>query len=802
MSKFKVLAVALLSVWTLPARFCQGAEEAKAVGSVADTTPTGAATETTATLRRRLSPPAWQIDGRLPKVLRKQPGEVQKASHFDTLGDESQGTSRRNAAQRLKDARKSPLYDAVLGKMRNKQPSTKTITTPTTVHVPGAGKTTQPATTAAPQRPASSKSANKESVSREEPLPAVDSSQSAAEEEETDLLLTAPADSGNNGAAPELETVTPEAEADPEAVVDPMPAPTNDESGHEQPVEIQPESEAPFSIPDGEEAKVHSVMTRSSLVHQLNPSNESAEVPVERMKLTPIEGDGSKTGDDELHLSATPAPDGEPQPVEESPGDILIEDESPVLSVRTRGPKTIAVGKSATYAIEIMNSSAQDAKDVTVTVNIPTWTDVTRHEASAGAARLQPDDRGNTVMQWAVGRLPAEGREALTLDIVPRGSRPFDLAVNWSFNPVHTMAQIQVQEPKLEISVVGPQEILFGETKVYTITVSNPGSGDAENVVLQLLPLIPGDPATGVRQLGVLKAGTRRTVEVELTARQPGRLQIRAEAQADGGLHTRGQQEVLVRRANLEIKVEGPPMKYAGTKARYTVEVTNSGDAMAQDVVALATLPSEARSISATDHATVHEDQLQVQWELGSLRPGSTRRFEVECLLNAAGTNRVDIRTIAAGNLTAIASAETAVESLADLMLVVNDPKGAVATGTDVVYEVRITNRGTKEARDIQVVGYFSEGIEPTSVAGWSAAVSEGQVELETISRLGPGQEMVLKITAQANRPGNHVFRAELSCNNPETRLASEEWTRFYGEPSSIRQADRRQQEGKGAAPQ
>ena len=146
------------------------------------------------------------------------------------------------------------------------------------------------------------------------------------------------------------------------------------------------------------------------------------------------------------------------------------------------------------------------------------------------------------------------------------------------------------------------------------------------------------------------------------------------------------------------------------------------------------------------------------------------------------GANRLDLRTVAAGELSAVASAVTSVESLADLKLMVNDPQGAVAVGAEVTYEVRIVNRGTKAAENVLILGYFSEGIEPIAVRGWRGRMNEGEVVLERIPRLGPGQEMLVKIAAQANRPGDHVFRAELECGDPETKLAVEEWTRFYGD--------------------
>jgi uncharacterized repeat protein (TIGR01451 family) len=269
---------------------------------------------------------------------------------------------------------------------------------------------------------------------------------------------------------------------------------------------------------------------------------------------------------------------------------------------------------------------------------------------------------------------------------------------------------------------------------------------------------------------------------VELTARQTGRLQVRAEATADGGLLCKAQQDVLVRRAVLEVQVEGPSMKYAGTRSRYTVRIMNNGDASAQDVVAMATLPAGAQQIACSEGAAVDTNHAQVEWQLGTLRPGASRVVELECVLMSHGANRLDLRTVAEGDLSAVGSAVTQVESLADLQLMVNDPKGAVAVGAEATYEVRIVNRGTKAAEDILLLGYFSEGIEPIAVRGWRGSISEGEVVLERIPRLGAGQEMLVKIAAQADRPGDHVFRAELKCRDPETKLAQEEWTRFYGD--------------------
>jgi hypothetical protein len=471
---------------------------------------------------------------------------------------------------------------------------------------------------------------------------------------------------------------------------------------------------------------------------------------------------------------------------------LLIENLSPVLAVQTRGPRTIVVGKPAAYVVDVANRSDVAAKDVVVRMNIPQWVEVAQQSPTTGAVEVRPDDSGNGVLSWRVDRLNGRTQEKLMLNLIPRGNRALDLGVTWTFSPARSITQIQVQEPKLQLSVVGPQDVMFGDTKVYTITVSNPGTGDAEDVVLNLLPLVPGERTGGVRKLGTIPAGTRQTMDVELTARQTGRLEVRAEVTGDGGLMARGQQEVLVRRAALEVQVEGPPTKYAGTPAHYAVRVTNTGDAVASEVLVMANLPPGAKDVTSSDGGSFDAGAGQVQWNLGMLRPGASRALELTGTLMSAGENRLDVRSIAAGDLNAVGSAVTQVESLADLKLFVNDPPGAVAVGAEVVYEVRIMNRGTKAAENIQVFGYFSEGIEPLGVAGWKGQLNEGEVIMQVIPRLGAGQEMLLRITAQASRAGDHVFRTELECNEPETKLAVEEWTRFYGDEAPTRQADRR----------
>jgi hypothetical protein len=134
----------------------------------------------------------------------------------------------------------------------------------------------------------------------------------------------------------------------------------------------------------------------------------------------------------------------------------------------------------------------------------------------------------------------------------------------------------------------------------------------------------------------------------------------------------------------------------------------------------------------------------------------------------------------AKGQLQHSKSITTHVVALADLKLEVTDPKGPVAVGKEAVYEVRITNRGSNTAEQVNVVALFSEGIDPVGVEGGQHSIENGRVAFRTIESLPAGREIVFKIRASAKQPGTHVFRAEVLCRELETKLAAEETTRFY----------------------
>jgi uncharacterized repeat protein (TIGR01451 family) len=458
-------------------------------------------------------------------------------------------------------------------------------------------------------------------------------------------------------------------------------------------------------------------------------------------------------------------------------GQSLAAASNAALAVDTSGPKAMTLGKPAIYTITVVNQGVVDAKQVYIAVNLPKHLELSNVSGTAGDAEANDENHAQRLM-WKLDAIPGRGHEKLTLEVIPQTSDPVELAVEWTQAPPSTIASVEVLEPKLAMTLKGPKEVMYGETAVYQIIVANPGTGDAEAVTVNVVSEDASE--ADAKQLGTIAAGQQKTIEVSMTASQAGSMKMHFAARS-GELMTEASEDVLVRREKLEAAITGPALVFAGSEATYTVELANTGDAPASEVLVGVLLPEGSKYLGGI--AAAEEKSGQLIWSAGAVAPGKRMTFEFTCTLNEAGTIEVPLQ-LQSGELITSAAATTKVEAVADLKLTVNDPQGPKPVGEEVIYEVTITNRGTKAARQVAVVVNFSDGIDPISVEGAKAEIGGGQALIDPIASIGAGESVLLKVKAQASKGGSHIFRAEVRCTDPETRLASEQTTRFFGSAS------------------
>ena len=458
---------------------------------------------------------------------------------------------------------------------------------------------------------------------------------------------------------------------------------------------------------------------------------------------------------------------------------MLLTSKQPLIGSRVEGPRQILVGQEATYRVTLENSSDTAARDLTAEVRIPDWAEVVEVTSTSGVVQQSnPQDVG--VLKWELQDLAGRSAQSLLVKLIPRSGKPLNISVQWTIAPISTQTIVEVQEPKLEMTLGGPEEVLYNKAQRYHLTLRNPGTGEAENVVVKLVPPGGDEKLATSHTIGNLSAGSSKEIDLELTAREAGELVMKATATATGGLHTEAIKKVLCHKAELDIDWRGSEEKYAGTEASYYFRIRNPGTADTEPVTVQIKLPNGAKLASASDG--YHHDALTgvVGWQLPGIKAGEAQFLQIRCEVARAGTNRFElIAQTEGGGLRASKEIETNVIAVADLNLDVIDPKGPVAVGETAIYEIHIRNRGTTEAPNVGVVGLFSEGIDPTSVEGAQFTVRDGRVSIHPNS-LPAGEELVLRIRAVATREGTHVFRAEVTCQELDIKLAAEETTKFY----------------------
>jgi len=505
-----------------------------------------------------------------------------------------------------------------------------------------------------------------------------------------------------------------------------------------------------------------------------NPAR-SNPVPADALPTNPMRANPAAAG-----LVPQRAARGEPSAAGAGAPELFTR-QSPSLSAETVGPRRIAVKKEAIYEVTVRNSGPVAAEQVVVVMDLPEWIELVRAETAAGTTESAKGKDASTQLRWRVGRLEAKGRERLLLRIVARQSRPFDLAAKWDYSQPPPSGMIEVQEPKLAIVLQGPREVLFGKGEVFRLEVANVGTGDAENVAIVLTPITPSEkPTSATHQFGGVAAGQKKSIDVELTARQTGDLEIQIEARAEGGVHAALTEKILVRRAMLKAEVDAPKIHFVGSEGTYRIRVANAGTAPATNVLVTATLPSGTKLLSSPKGARLSPDQSKVIWSLANIAVGAETTLEMVCGTSVPGVSRLEVECKADGDVSASAASATQVEALANLVLAVEDPSGPVLIEGEAVYQVKVQNRGSASAGAVEVVVYFSQGFEPTSAEGGKYKIGPGQVVFEQIPSLAAGQSTTFKIKAKAESAGNHVFRVEVRSDPVGARLVREGTTRFF----------------------
>ncbi len=443
---------------------------------------------------------------------------------------------------------------------------------------------------------------------------------------------------------------------------------------------------------------------------------------------------------------------------------------APGLHVSAVGPARVVVGQTYPYTIRIENAGKVAANGVVVQIDPADWARIVGSRAGNGTV-TDVTKTGQPIL-WQIEDIDVAGATELQLLIQARRGGTHELDLAWTLQPRPQQLTVEVTEPKLAVEITGPDEVVYGQSKTYRIRVLNPGDGPAGNVVFTLSPESPGAQS---QPIGNIPAGREAQFEVELTAQDRGELKIHGIAAGDLDLTAQTEKIVQVLVANLHAELSGPEVRYQNKPADYQLTISNDGTAASGDVQVTLDLPAGVDYLGGLDDASVAGRRLT--WSIAELGIGKKRSYSFRCQLTESGRQQFNVAATGSALGQTAVSLATDVQAIADLVLSVEDPAAPAPTGRKVRYDLVIRNRGSLPANAVAAVAQFSHGIEPQSIVGHPGRVVPGQVLIEPIDEIAPGQEVRIGIEAVAAEPGNHRFRAEV--RSGDTVLVAEEATRF-----------------------
>jgi uncharacterized repeat protein (TIGR01451 family) len=454
----------------------------------------------------------------------------------------------------------------------------------------------------------------------------------------------------------------------------------------------------------------------------------------------------------------------------------------PAIALEWSGPPVVKANRPAEYTLTVRNTCGQPLQKVVVQVRVPKGVAV----KGTSPASAPADD----VHLWELGTLDSRGAKAVKLTVVPptTGELTCQAWVTLTGTAAMTAA---VKEPKLAVVLKAPDKVVVGDKIPVEYVVTNTGDLPAEGVVLRL-----ANSATPPMAARDLKPGEAHKLTDEFVTTSGGTFTYEAVATGTDGLTAAAKTAVQVLVPKLDVSMTGPADRLIGKKAAYTVTVRNCGDVPVTGVVVREHVPAGFRVVSAGADGVLSPAGDRVSWSVGDLAAGAVKELAFDGLCSQPGSLQHRVEVVGERNTKAAADCGTKVEGIPALRMEMVDAVDPVEKGGETVYEIKVTNTGTKADADVKVVCELPPEFEYVSSSGPTAVTqvvgyetkgnaqvpSVRTVAFEPISELAPKTEAVFKVKVRATGTGDVRFKAVLTSKHLTAPVTKEESTRVYGE--------------------
>ena len=421
--------------------------------------------------------------------------------------------------------------------------------------------------------------------------------------------------------------------------------------------------------------------------------------------------------------------------------DVTVPEIIPAKSVDVENPN---FNDEITYTVTVTNNGVVDAKQVVVR-------DVLGEGLKfVSATGNYSFDEVTRTVTWIVDLAKGESRTFYVNAIVSGyGNVTNSLVVG------NKTAGVNVTVPEINPDKTVDNGIPnFGDNVTYTVTVTNDGIGDANNVVitdvldkglkfLNATGNFTYDEKTGTITWTVdLAKGETKTFNVNVTVLGYGVLSNTVVVGNKTAVRNITVPEIIT------VKEVNSSDIHIGDEITYTITVSNPGKINATNVVIRDILPEGLKFINASNGGVYDSVTGIITWIL-NITANSTVDLTVDVCVNKSGniTNTVNV-----GNKTSNCTIESG--DIVDLEIHIVADKSEIYVGDNIVYTVTVINNGPSDA-----INTIANILIPNALSILSYNATKGTFDITSgnwsIGNLTNGEKVVLTFVAKALNEGN-----------------------------------------------
>ncbi len=444
--------------------------------------------------------------------------------------------------------------------------------------------------------------------------------------------------------------------------------------------------------------------------------------------------------------------------------------QSPGITVQWVRRGEFNVGQECDIDLVVQNTSKSAVRSVMTEAIIPDGLELV--EAKPAAME------GSETPTWTFGELKPGETRTVAMKVIPRqrGDVRLDAFVRMTG---FSSSEFSVQEPMISVEVSGPETVEVGQQAGYVVKVSNPGTGLANNVVIQAAIPEGLEHRSGSIlsiDIGTLNAGESRQAKLSLTAVKGGAQNVAVRAIASGDLTDETTATVTVAEPQLKIAINGPEEQLAGRTSDYKMSVSNAGGVPSENVRAKYRIPEGFEFVSANRGGKYSKTDHSIEWFVGTLQPDEASDFSLTLRATEPGELLHQAGVISEHGQVTMCDYNTVVEGMAALDLKIVSSSKDLSKGDEVTWEVHIRNTGSREASNVGMSCELPSGIQLVDAEGPSEHIAEnGVMVFRSLPAIAPNEEIVYSIRATCLREGNHRLRLRVASESISEPLIGEE---------------------------